>query len=423
MKADASSAYSIYRNIKDRLSTATRDQTVLLKPCAALLANILYDKRSTRKRLRKAFKLLWLTPLYSELGRVKGNLVSWNVQREDHRQSAEDMCAALGGGGFRLAYVADIDKDCTKILDFAAIGKAVGIAMRCKQGLVYTIYLVCTLTYTIKSIKRLKDTGIVQNINTLVCYNSSNVPECFVAAACKEKGIKTFSLQHGFYYRFMKEPPLAVINYENVVADKLLVWSEFCKEQIEEFHEAEKRTPDYSLSIAGYFKTSQAKPRPASSEPPRSSQVVLCLLPGPDDLATSLMLLAVLSTLPGDYQIVVRTHPLLAHATIMDALPAGSLLDGNRLLADTLAQYPFQLAIGFNSTSLIETLLADIPCAIFKTRANTLPAMPLDTFQDAEGLEKLIKQRKAGLSHRNRNYLLGADMFEYANIINPSTIN
>lgn len=328
------------------------------------------------------------------------------------------MCASLGAGEFKLTYIADMEKDCSRELNLPAIVKAIKIAIRCRQNIVNTLYVICALTYSIKSIQKIKKERITEKIKSLVCYNSSNVPECFIAAACREKGIKTFSLQHGFYYQFKSSPPLAVINYENVVADELLVWSEFCREQIEGFYESENRVCDFSMSIAGYFKTGSAKPCAAQEATHQTDKHILCLLPGPDDLEASIALLNLLTNLPQDHRITVRMHPLITHLeAVMKALPEQAELDTNRLLADTLADNHFSIAVGFNSTSLLEAMLADIYCATFTIAANNFPDMPIDKFSCTDELESLIRRNEKHTSGDDKNYLLGSDTFKYESLI------
>ncbi|TBU88013.1 hypothetical protein DNK34_22135 [Pseudomonas dryadis] len=330
------------------------------------------------------------------------------------------MCASLEAGAFKLTYIADMDKDCSRKLNLPAIVKAIKIAMQCRQNIVNTVYIVCALTYSIQSIQKIKKERITDKIKSLVCYNSSNVPECFIAAVCREKGIKTFSLQHGFYYQFKSPPPLAVINYENVVADELLVWSEFCKEQIESFYESENRACDFSMPIAGYFKSGSAKPCAAQKAAHPTGKHILCLLPGPDDLEASIALLNLLKNLPQDHRITVRMHPLITHLeAVTKALPEQTELDTNRLLADTLAHNQFSIAVGFNSTSLLEALLADIYCATFSSAANNFPDMPIDEFSCTDELESLIRRNQEHSPNGDKNYLLGSDTFQYEALIIP----
>ena len=65
-----------------------------------------------------------------------------------------------------------------------------------------------------------------------IAFNSSYLVESFLTYYFRNRGIKTYSLQHGMYFNYINDTPYDVINFENVCADKLLVWGEYSKKEI-----------------------------------------------------------------------------------------------------------------------------------------------------------------------------------------------
>lgn len=411
--------YDLYASIKKELRNERYGHHDLCRPIAAILANILYDKRPTRKKIKRARKLLLLTPRYSAAADLRGNVFTWSVARDDHKRSAGDIqrVSTYQKQPFKFVRIPDITEDAYKTIDLAALWSAARLALRSKQRLVEKFYLFCAATYAIKHFKVLEKKELTKRISRLVSYNSSNIPECFLATACRtEGGIATFSLQHGFYYAHRESPPLSVINYENVTAQYLLAWSDFCREQISAFHELHSIARDFEMLTAGYLKFGTARPRPPVKQAARSQPHIICLLPGPKDEQGCVELLEVLCELPANYSITVRMHPFMRESKrLLNVLPSQATLDESPYLADTLSTQYFTAAVGFNTTSLFETLLVHIPCAVFLASSNSFRTPQIPEFRTAEELIKLLA--KANSPAALGDYLLGSETFRYPELI------
>ncbi len=410
--------YDVYARIKKRLQGERYGVYNLSKPIAAIMANILYDQRPNRKKLKRARKMLLSTPKYSMAPELVGNVCSWSVERDDHRRSAEDIqqISEYQGQGFRFVRICDLSQDSAKKLDVPALWSAARIAWRSRETLINRAFIFCAATYAIKHFKVIDEKGLTQKITRLVAYNSSNIPECFLTTACRAHGIATFSLQHGFYYDHGQKPPLAVINYENVTAQYLLVWSEFCREQISAFHNRQGIEIDFEMLTAGYLKYGTARPAPAVATEASARQHILCLLPGPKDEQGCVELLELLSKLPEDYRITVRMHPFMRKSRrLLDVLPHQASLDEGHYLADTLGAQRFTAAVGFNTTSLFETLIVQVPCAIFLASTNSFRTPEIPEFQTVEELIDLLNNPTSPAELGD--YLLGSETFRYPELI------
>jgi len=66
-----------------------------------------------------------------------------------------------------------------------------------------------------------------------IAFDSSYLVEFFLSFYFRSRGIETYSLQHGMYFKYTNGTPFDAINYENACADELLVWLMFSKSEIE----------------------------------------------------------------------------------------------------------------------------------------------------------------------------------------------
>lgn len=410
--------YKLYADLKAKISRHSSPELGIVKPCAALLAHLLYDYQDRKKRLRKALRLLRTVPLYSNANQLKGDVFIWYCDREDHKANALSIARKLEPDPRRLAvvYLPETSKDSNKGVQLGCIWKAITIALKCRTSLYNSTLLVCVITHALYHRKVIHQQGLTSRINRLVSYNSSNLPECFLVQACKDAGIDTFSMQHGFYYRYAKEPPIDVINYENVTAHRLLVWSEFCRDEIIAFHQTYDLRLDFEMPVAGYLKNGEIQPQPAAPICSENRDHILCLLPGKKDKEGCIELLRVLSSLPDDIAVTVRAHPLLKEDPhLIAAMPSRAMWDTATSLAESFKSKPFTLAVGFNSTSLLEALIANIPCALFPCSTTRFDTDRLSKFDSTESLLRLVHNQIP--TNELANYFLGADTFRYREIV------
>lgn len=82
----------------------------------------------------------------------------------------------------------------------------------------------------------------VSNIPYLICFNSSYQLENLICQMHNLRGIETYTLSHSLYIKYKNEIPLDIINGENIVANKILVWGNTSKvDLIENFDIDEDR--------------------------------------------------------------------------------------------------------------------------------------------------------------------------------------
>tara|TARA_R110000765_G_scaffold331430_2_gene422192 strand:+ start:501 stop:1529 length:1029 start_codon:yes stop_codon:yes gene_type:complete len=337
------SKYEIYSDIKEKLSGLTYKGIDLCGPASAILANIIFSKRSDRKKYRSAIKLLWREPKHTYRSEITGNIVTWNTTRIDHKKNAEQITKTISGreAKFKLIHIPNIQSDYKNRISLKIFFEAFKITRSIRVTKSHFLYVLAAITYTIRQYDSLTKYRIPEKIDILIAYNSSNIPECFLTTLCKSYKIPTFSIQHALYQDYKKEVPLDVINYENVTAETLLVWSAFCRNQILDFYNRENRTPNFKMPVAGYLK--KTKLSTCRSAHNRNNSQILCLLPR-DEIDSSISLLEILKSFHPSQKFIIRFHPVSNIAKIVsDKLPDNFTIDTSDSLDTTLEKYEISL--------------------------------------------------------------------------------
>jgi len=410
------STFDIYTTLKKKLSGLSYHNVDLCLPAAAIVANLLFRNTSERRKKRSARKLLWREPKLTNANALSGQVISWNLERADHKKNVHELHTHLSSADekWTLVHIADITKDYRKAVRPKHLWRALLMTFSIQAERQHFIFVWAALVYTMKYLDALERKGIPSSITKLVSYNSSNIPECFLVAACNSHAVPTFSVQHSLYQDYYATPPLDVINYENVVAKSLLVWSEFCRGQIIAFYERNGRTPNFEMPVTGYLNFS---PRRGSLKQPNAEpKTILCLLPR-DEIDSSILLMKILLDMDEQHQILVRFHPVASRDKILPApLPANFAIDQEPLLSTTLSKRDISVAVGFNTTSLFDALLFDIPCALFSAPDGTYHINNFPCFETREELERFIKTPR--LTRDIADYVLGAHISRYSEILN-----
>jgi hypothetical protein len=223
-----------------------------------------------------------------------------------------------------------------------------------KCAFIERLKLIVALSIAFKIIDELEKQEI--QCEKYIAFNSSYLFESFLSYYFRNRGIKTYSFQHGMYFNYINGTPYDVINYENVCADELLVWGEYSKKEIAPL------IPKSSVcSIFGY---------PASKMPVTTQSTfldkVLVLLPRDIYIENSYALLEYLKNYKLEY--IVRPHPSVASEIIKFINSQEKFfLDTNSVLTETLTQFKYSAVISFNSTAVFEASLCNQSVFLFVT--------------------------------------------------------
>jgi hypothetical protein len=198
------------------------------------------------------------------------------------------------------------------------------------------------------------------NISAFIAFNSSVLEDSIVCSFLNSLKVKTYSLQHGFYVNYQQKIPMDIINYENIVAEKLLCWGNTSFKNLTSYGiDAERLevvgNPVYSFDD-GY-----------KLIPPKFHRCIVLL--GRDiHHVSNLELVKLLSELDLEYNIdfTIRLHPSLKLKGLdVDYLKWLPISNSENLLKDDLVSGRFDFAISNNTTAYFDAIASGLVCFRF----------------------------------------------------------
>lgn len=183
-------------------------------------------------------------------------------------------------------------------------------------------------------------------------FNSSDGVETFITLYYKQKGVNTYSFQHGMYFNFLEPIPVDVINFENFVADKMLCWGRYSVDEMRKFGINKSR-----LILFGNPKYNQINPYSRSNTTFKRCLVSLSRRQYNEG---NYKLLKIVQSIKSDIVFDIKLHPSLDITEYKNKVPSDknvTLLESSELLSDLfLKDYDF--IITYNTTAHYEGLVS-----------------------------------------------------------------
>lgn len=254
------------------------------------------------------------------------------------------------------------------------------IGIRC--ALKEKIKLIIALSIAFKIIDELEKFEI--ECEKYIALNSSYLVESFISYYFRKRGVKTYSLQHGMYFNYINDIPFDVINFENVCAEKLLVWGPFSLKEIESV------VPESSKCVLFGYPDS----RYPTKIPEKSVDEILVLLPRDIYLEDVKVLLLYLKNYPFKY--IVRPHPSIYESVSNIIFKNGRFsLDTNPTMSSTLSMCLYTAVITFNSTAVFEASLYKQNVYIFKSSNSEFLNPGFNEFSIYDDLALVLNNNKS----------------------------
>ncbi|HGJ5892273.1 MULTISPECIES: hypothetical protein [Arsenophonus] len=212
------------------------------------------------------------------------------------------------------------------------------------------LHLFCHMVFCLNNIKALeKNQKKLNNIKSFCAFCSNLSGEAELDFFFKSRGIPTFTLQHGSYFLYSAPQPIDAIAYENLVADKLLCWGEYTKEQFEKYGIDKSR-----LLIAGYSKIHSPLKIKGSNEKLR----ILVLFSRKEFHLNNKKLFKLLKLIDQEYDIHYKLHPSLDRNEYK-RLSEGSKIIAmeNKTIFELLTTSNYDCTITYNSTAYYDSYI------------------------------------------------------------------
>jgi hypothetical protein len=236
----------------------------------------------------------------------------------------------------------------------------------------------------------------------------------------QQKGIKTFSLQHGITFIYSKDIPIDSINYENFQSDILLCWGQY---NIDEY--SKYGIPSDKLIVAGYPKTVK---KIALDTTNKFKSCLVLLARNQYDESNRKLLSILLKQY--DFEFYLKLHPSLNYEDYTEFAEKNNIKIINRsvklLSCFTKNKYDFTIAI--NTSSYYEALMHGKPCLRFYDESFELMYGCDDIFSDNKGFEKALNKIKNNITNYQEkinsvlDYTMGIGTDNYKTILNDDSI-
>lgn len=215
------------------------------------------------------------------------------------------------------------------------------------------IHFAVEISYLIHTIKEL-DKMDFSSVHRYLCMSHVFSMENLLAQYLKKQGITTFSLEEGIFFIYRNTIPLVCISYELFVADHLLCWGSYTKDEFTAYGIDPKR-----ISVAGYPKQSSLLPMKQDNK----YRKCLVMLAGPIFGDVNVKLLELLDNIRDDYDITLKSHPANFNIMRSYAIEHNILIEPkSKTISSCFLSGEYDFCIAVNTTAYYESWMSGLPC-------------------------------------------------------------
>ncbi|WP_350608189.1 hypothetical protein [Pseudoalteromonas sp. MER144-MNA-CIBAN-0113] len=252
------------------------------------------------------------------------------------------------------------------------------------------------------------------NIKLFCAFCSNLNEEAVLNYFFKKNNIPTYSLQHGLWFIY-DIPPIDAIAYENVVADKLLCWGEYTRDEFIKYGMDERR-----LVVAGYPKKTAPLILPKKSH---KKLRVLVLLARSQFDENNLNLISLLSQSTLNIEFEFKLHPALIVEKYSEQLKFESFnFAPTGTVQELLNLNRYDCSISYNSTAYYDSYINNCICLRYRDAdADNAISVLDDSFTSVSEFESKINLVLTAQSdekvwteiEKNLTYILGYRINNY----------
>ncbi|QIK58970.1 hypothetical protein G7050_03580 [Dysgonomonas sp. HDW5A] len=182
---------------------------------------------------RDVFKEFYIGTQITDLGKVldskSNSVISFLIDRDDYKDLANSVKAIYPDSS--IVKLSGLPNKKVSFLSFSYIRhllKATKLIFKrsIKESFMTKLFLVGLITKLFNQIHALEKTSCPENIKRYICFNAAYKEESLLTLYFKNRGIETISMQHGIFCDFKLIIPFDYINFDNMIADKLLCWGQ-----------------------------------------------------------------------------------------------------------------------------------------------------------------------------------------------------
>lgn len=356
-----------YKNLKTALEGYDIYGIPLDKLAGFFIASIVYNADKNKQldffvKLKNSIRFFFFIPKIKKISTDNACLFGWGTVREDYTRLSnaykkemgcdfDSICLSAALNGFKFYF------------NFYAFFFALFVTFKINKIKIKDRIVVFKSIYaSVSFLNFMKNNFRFDNVKKYLSFNSSNKYESVFTLYLRYffSNVETYSMQHGMYFNYQNEIPLDVINFENVMANNILVWGEFTAEQIKD-HLYE----DVKVKIFGN-PLYQDKEILTNSYNPSSNNILVCLPRVIYQKEIFDLVELIKSQKFNSFSFFLRPHPSF-DKRILSAMI--SKVSNIKISSDKSMKEEFNISlkavIGFNSTSLFESIFYGVPVLQF----------------------------------------------------------
>ncbi|OAT17838.1 hypothetical protein M979_1981 [Buttiauxella noackiae ATCC 51607] len=264
-----------------------------------------------------------------------------------------------------------------------------------KLSFIDKISLSIDMTSVINTIEHLEKIDLkAEKVKNFCSFCSNLTGEAELNYFFKNRGVETYTLQHGLWFIYPTPQPIDALVYENLLADKILCWGQYTKDEF-----TRVGIPPDSLLIGGYPRQHSSVLKPKG----KVSKKILILLARNTYDKNNEQLLNVASALVPEYEVEYKLHPSLAKEKYEKICNAKHIMPvRNKTVSELIAQENYICTITYNTTAYYDSYVNNCPALRFidKDADNSISVMD-DSFTTSDELKAHLVRLSVDITSDN----------------------
>ena len=276
--------------------------------------------------------------------------------------------------------------------------------------------LASKLVYTLNSIDSLEQNQTEHRVSRFISFCSNLNEEAILDFYYQKKGVETLTLQHGLWFIY-SSPPIDAITYENLVANKLLCWGKYTKDEFLRYGIESER-----IIVSGYPKNHKQ----LVARTIKGRVKILVLLSRAMFDKNNFELLDLLLTCDVEADFFIKIHPSLSFEKYARyASLNGFKMAEDQTIPNLLGSNKYDFSVSYNSTAYYDSYINNCVSLRYKDSNfdNSIDVMD-DGFITAEDFMSKLENFRIAVSEesfwlgvsKRLNYILGLGVNDYGDI-------
>lgn len=180
---------------------------------------------------RDVFKEFYIGTQITDLSKVldtkSSSVISFLIDRDDYKDLANSVKSIYPDSS--IVKLSGLPNKKVSFLSFSYLkhllkASKLVFTRSINESFITKLFLIGLITKLFNQISVLDKVPCPQNIQRYICFNAAYKEESLLILYFKNRGIETISMQHGIFCDFKLIIPFDYINFDNMIADKLLFW-------------------------------------------------------------------------------------------------------------------------------------------------------------------------------------------------------